>query len=377
MSLHALTAESIHALANVVRVLVSPMLHASAHEWRTAVHVAMRSLFHADQAMTILPAFGELVVSHELDDSTLGSVRTWFSGFTPEGRLNMKDPVVNDWNSRRRQLGLQVYTRDIIDKAIAGRVIQSPFVNEALFPNRMQYWQGVYAVGSGNADAILWVSHQRRDATRFGESAADILGVLAPAFQAGLSAIYRLDSARAAFDAAAAPLLVFDTTGRELHRSAAFAALIEQDPGGAVLVAAARQLSLRASSRFVRAPFSHEPPVVVTDAVKTPADEYDLRATMMPDGAFGSGPSVAILVRPRSAAALPPSEALENTFRLTRREAEVALQLARGATRKEIATALGISEHTVRAHTERVFAKLGVSARAAVLPAIQRIPQQR
>jgi len=64
---------------------------------------------------------------------------------------------------------------------------------------------------------------------------------------------------------------------------------------------------------------------------------------------------------------------LEASFALTRREAEVALQLASGATRNQIAAALGISPNTVRAHTEHVFQKLGVTTRAAVGPAIQRI----
>ena len=96
---------------------------------------------------------------------------------------------MNDWNRRRRQLGLQVYTRDIIDKAIGGRVIESPFVREALLPNRMQYWQGVYASGRGNADALLWVSHRKRAALPYGEATAEVLGVLVPAFQTGLAAI--------------------------------------------------------------------------------------------------------------------------------------------------------------------------------------------
>jgi DNA-binding CsgD family transcriptional regulator len=51
---------------------------------------------------------------------------------------------------------------------------------------------------------------------------------------------------------------------------------------------------------------------------------------------------------------------------LTRREAQVARLLARRATNREIAEQLGMSPHTVRHHTENVFAKLGVHSRRAL-----------
>lgn len=49
--------------------------------------------------------------------------------------------------------------------------------------------------------------------------------------------------------------------------------------------------------------------------------------------------------------------------RLTRRESDVAQQIARGATNKEVARALGISERTVKAHTGAIFDKLGARDR--------------
>lgn len=50
---------------------------------------------------------------------------------------------------------------------------------------------------------------------------------------------------------------------------------------------------------------------------------------------------------------------------LTEREAEVLVQLARGLTNKEIAVALGISPKTVQHHLAHVYAKVGISTRAA------------
>ena len=51
---------------------------------------------------------------------------------------------------------------------------------------------------------------------------------------------------------------------------------------------------------------------------------------------------------------------------LTPREQQVARLLATGRATKEIAAALGISFHTARHHTERIFQKLGVRGRVAV-----------
>ena len=51
---------------------------------------------------------------------------------------------------------------------------------------------------------------------------------------------------------------------------------------------------------------------------------------------------------------------------LTSRERQVAELIAHGLASKEVGAALGLSTHTVRRHTERVFQKLGVQNRCAV-----------
>ena len=49
---------------------------------------------------------------------------------------------------------------------------------------------------------------------------------------------------------------------------------------------------------------------------------------------------------------------------LTPREIEVLRMIAEGLGNKEIASKLGISDHTVKFHTSSIFAKLGASNRA-------------
>lgn len=62
----------------------------------------------------------------------------------------------------------------------------------------------------------------------------------------------------------------------------------------------------------------------------------------------------------------PTAARLMRTLRLTRTELRVALLLARDLPNRDIAHALGISEHTARRHTERVLLKLNVHRRALV-----------
>ncbi len=52
---------------------------------------------------------------------------------------------------------------------------------------------------------------------------------------------------------------------------------------------------------------------------------------------------------------------------LTRREIQIVMLVADGKVNKEIADQLKISEYTVSTHLRRIFAKLGVDSRAAMI----------
>ena len=68
-----------------------------------------------------------------------------------------------------------------------------------------------------------------------------------------------------------------------------------------------------------------------------------------------------ITIRPHEH--LPSEESLRARYRLSRREAQVALLLADRRTDAEIAAELGISWHTVRSHVEGIFAALHCHSR--------------
>lgn len=97
-------------------------------------------------------------------------------------------------------------------------------------------------------------------------------------------------------------------------------------------------------------------------------------STQTPDGRFritahrapGQPRVVAIVIvhAVRSLdSALKEETSNDPLWQLSSREREVAVLIAEGASTQDIATALGISQHTVRRHTERVFSKLGVHRR--------------
>jgi DNA-binding CsgD family transcriptional regulator/PAS domain-containing protein len=298
------------------------------------------------------------------------TIASFLQGFNDTGRITLRDTVVNDWNDRRRALGLTVYTRDLINTAIKGRVLESPFVQEALFPNRMKFWQGAYAAAPDGTDTLLWVSYSRRDAEPFGEQAVALLGLLQPALQAGVAAVAQLDAVRNALDAFPEPFVVMDRFGRELHRSARVAEALRPDPQAALVLERIRALACDVGAGLANRPSvgNGVPPAVAT--IRTAFREYTLTATVMPAAVFAPAESILVLVSPRGAPTLPTPERLIERLGLTRREAEVALRIAAGATRDAIAAELGVSPHTVRAHTERIFLKLGVNTRGAVAMAL-------
>jgi DNA-binding CsgD family transcriptional regulator len=69
--------------------------------------------------------------------------------------------------------------------------------------------------------------------------------------------------------------------------------------------------------------------------------------------------------RSRNGSELTHAAYLQLQYGLTAREMQVAMLLSQGRSNAAIASALRISTHTARHHTQRILAKLGVHSRAA------------
>jgi DNA-binding CsgD family transcriptional regulator len=70
---------------------------------------------------------------------------------------------------------------------------------------------------------------------------------------------------------------------------------------------------------------------------------------------------------PSPAALVPDDEPEDRLDSLTARELQIAHRISDGACDKVIAHTLGISEYTVREHVRRIFSKLGVCKRTAIV----------
>jgi DNA-binding CsgD family transcriptional regulator len=109
----------------------------------------------------------------------------------------------------------------------------------------------------------------------------------------------------------------------------------------------------------------------VVREVETAESRYLVRGEILRLDRPGLGP-VVIIALERLGSQLPPVPEVRMRFGLTKKQAEVALLLAQRKSNQEIASALFISPHTARHHTERVLTKLGVHARTDVREALVR-----
>jgi len=87
--------------------------------------------------------------------------------------------------------------------------------------------------------------------------------------------------------------------------------------------------------------------------------EQALRARLL-----GQSGSAQMLLLEQHGAPAPAANSLAS-YRLTQREIEVLMWVARGKTNKDIAEILGMSPRTVNKHLEHIYVKLGVETRTA------------
>jgi DNA-binding NarL/FixJ family response regulator len=172
-----------------------------------------------------------------------------------------------------------------------------------------------------------------------------LLNVSSPALRAGLRALLSSDDEIK---------IVSDSLDEEgeadvVITSASHASLLEYEPvvssSAATLLLSDNQLNVREMRRFSR----------VWGILPTDASAEELTAAIH---ALSQG----LIVGPSTLLFESEGEPLSHGP-LTDREAEVIGLLAKGLANKQIAVALGISEHTVKFHVSSIYTKLNVTNR--------------
>ncbi len=132
--------------------------------------------------------------------------------------------------------------------------------------------------------------------------------------------------------------------------SASFASfpdrLVDSPPSAAILLLSDEPLNVRAWTRASRPAWGILP-------LDSSAEELIAAVYALSEGLIVGSPALMF----------PSEEETSARGPLTDREAEVLALLAKGLANKQIAAALGISEHTVKFHVSSIYSKLNVTNR--------------
>lgn len=247
---------------------------------------------------------------------------------------------------------------------------QDPMVNEWYYPNGANDTVAfVLQWPEDGAFASLEFHHERFGTTELNVKGAALLRLLAPSLRAGARLLYAVGDHRLALardlDALGLPIAICMPDGTPVHLSRALCEVLDGDADRARILTHVRRVALAASGSS-RASSSTAPPAPrAHDLVHSRTATYRVSAARATFAMALGASDVLVTVGRVSSTPLDAGEICAR-FGLTRREADVAERLGRGLRNAAIAAALGLSPYTVRRHTERVLAKLGVTNRAEV-----------
>lgn len=368
-----LSSRDVARFAALQEALLSPLEYPSVEDWCVEVLRRAEALFCADRsAMMLVPLDGShfRYVSESIEPQYQAAFQQSIAGLEP-GAIRFSDTFVDRAWAFRRAKGLEVWSIPMLSRLAGIPMDGVPMVEEVVRPAGLMYGQTV-TVPLPAGEAFLGVSTFRPAKARFEEKEGlKVMAMLAPAFKAGVRTLVHLDEQRRTLmrevDALGRGLLMYDVTGREIHRSRRLEELLATEPDRERVVDETRRLAgslarIRTcrvdASEILSAPAANQ-------ELQTRTARYCVRASLVGCGIFGLEDAVLVWLE-RLTPVLPSHEDLIQRHGLTSREAEVALLLAQGLSNREIADRFSLSTHTVRHHAESVFAKLGIHSRKAL-----------
>jgi DNA-binding CsgD family transcriptional regulator len=359
-------------LTSAMNALLSPLSYKTRDDWFGAISGEIRPLFRGES--TLIAYVSGRVSGHFSADAPDLARRVESFSMSRHGEIHFSDEVMETGMISRRRRAMSVFTSALLDQLSGGQLRKSSVYNEVSvhFGARITY---AVAITGTDGEALLGVNAARPRRDPLSRDTLALLSLLAAPFQAGFEILGRLEAAHSALaatvDMLSDGISIYDgVQATEIHRNPALVAFLAADAESSIVEDRVRRLarslcalgrSTDAASR-VQAAFN---PELALDDVQTRVARYRLRASFVPPSVFAREQVVLVAVE-RRGILLPSAKALQDRFGLTPREAEVALRLAQGDSDAALARTLGVSPHTVRHHTERVFDKLHVRSRKAL-----------
>lgn len=346
-------------LQRASEVMLRPFDHVTAAEYLKCVSREIRPL---------LGAFAAICGARDPDGTVTVDSNEWTPEVTRDfARWKLKD----EGTERALTLGVEVVSmRRVIGDDWAA-YDADPMVRQWYKPNSV-HDAAAYLIHWPEDDALVLIEwHGATFGTpRFGEEGEWILSLLLPSLKAGTRLLYALGLERhslaAEMDALGVAVCVCTRDGWIAHRSDGVRRLLADDRNGSIVLDTVPIVARATASSATKSAGDATllPASSVHRMVDTPFARYRLSGGLATHAMHFGLSDVLVMVSRLPVAA--PTDAVRARFRLSSREMEVAELLARGARNDAMARTLGLSPHTVRRHTERVLAKLGVASRAEV-----------
>ncbi|MEO7138443.1 MAG: LuxR C-terminal-related transcriptional regulator [Gemmatimonadales bacterium] len=343
-----------------IAALLSPLDAPGVDRWRARSIECVKKLSGADKGVFMLPLAGHELIQSDSEETATGA-QAYAEHYH---RFDVGLQV------RRKELGLQIFNCDMIYDPV--ELPRTTIHNEWAIPYRLLDPLAMgFEVHGGLGLASLHLYHRTPADRPFGETGLALLSLMLPAFKAGVLTVLRLERHRAelarTIDTLGLGIRLANITGGVIHQNPALGEMLADDPEREKLQAAiqlvARDVAGHAPPGSGTAHPASEPRFLLQ--VKTVRARYRVRGCLS-GGALFHDRIVAMVMVDRVATGHPSASSLHERHGLTPREARVACLIADGMATADIGTALGISRHTVRRHSERILRKLGVHGRAAV-----------
>lgn len=356
------------ALGHAAEALMSPLEWPSRETWLGESLVRLRALLGAEASIVMGDAgSGRRLLSPDLPESVLAALEAHLHG--PAREVHWDDPEFDHAYGRYRRHPSRIYTMRDLRQSLGGPLEESPIYQSVIEPTGLL---GSVSIGVVSGDGELLLSVMARDQAALDLEGERLAGMhlLRRAFVTGLATLERLEGARttlgAVLDRLGTGLAVCGRNGAPEYRNARLGELLAAEPererlrgliGGIARLVAA-PVAERLRDRGLQAGEDQEATLA--------GGTYRLVGTRIAPGILGWNGAILVLVdrvRPRR----PSVDDLVRRFGLSRSEAEVALLVTEGHSNGTIARRLRLSAHTVRHRLERVFDKLDLHSRSALV----------